>query len=316
MLEDAEGPTVLISFEAAGIKTVSLQYVEPRVLSEPLATNDEVQRLAVMSRLYIDEPFLDIYRDLKSKFPKHLVIIQNGYFFEALEEDAEYLRGLYGWKIHARGNVSITGFPDEAVSVWNRLRGLGQPFLVLRQVSAEQNGRIERQITEIFNGELGLSADREGPASHVSQTKRVNEGAISDESAQDSGANTCQISGLELDMARIRGLLQELQAPVEKPPGFGWEFGGDSWMRMVGNEFDRNRRKNAKFELSALLREYLSSHRKTSSDTAASKVLTQTKNAISESEQMLIAVALVLVSHSELDVLPELESVLKAYQSR
>ena len=59
-------------------------------------------------------------------------------------------------------------------------------------------------------------------------------------------------------------------------------------MRMVGNEFDRNRRKNAKFELSALLREYLSSLRKTSSVTA-SKVLTQTKNAISESEQFLIA---------------------------
>ena len=44
VLEDTEGPTVLISFEAVGIKTVSLQYVEPRVLSEPLATNDEVER--------------------------------------------------------------------------------------------------------------------------------------------------------------------------------------------------------------------------------------------------------------------------------
>ena len=316
VLEDAEGSTVLVSFESVGIKTVSLKHVDLRVLSEPIATNDDVERLILVSRLYIDEPFLDIYHDLKSKFPEHLVIIQNGYFFEALEDDAEYLRGLYGWNIHARGNASITGFPDKAVSVWNRLRDLNQPFLVLKQLPTERHGRIQRQIAEIFDGEVGMSAARERLASNASFTERVNDGPMCDEPAQDSVANGCQILGLELDKARIRELLQELQAPVEKPPGFGWEFGGDSWMRMVGNEFDRNRRKNAKFELSALLREYLRSLRKNSRDTGASKVLTQTKNAISESEQFLIAAALILSSGPDLDVVNEFKSAIEAYQSR
>lgn len=159
VLEDTDGPTVCISFEKEGVKTIDLKYVEPRILSVTLAPVAEVERVSSRSRLYINESFLDIYRDIKSKFPLHLVIIQNGYFFEILEDDADYFTSLYGWKIYMRGDASITGFPDEAVSVWNKLRNLKKPFVVVSQLPTKKTGKIERHISEIFDGITGVIFD-------------------------------------------------------------------------------------------------------------------------------------------------------------
>ena len=85
-------------------------------------------------------------------------------------------------------------------------------------------------------------------------------------------------------------------------------------MQQVGNEFDRNRKKNAKFELSALVRSYLRDLRKASSDAASSKTITQAKKAISESDQFLIAVTLVLSSSTTTDLVSDLQEVLTAYR--
>ena len=52
------------------------------------------------------------------------------------------------------------------------------------------------------------------------------------------------------------------------------------------------------------------------SDTSASKVFTQTKNTVLESEQFLLATVLILISQPELDVIHELGSALEAYQSQ
>ena len=187
---------------------------------------------------------------------------------------------------------------------------------MLEQLPTERNGCIQRQVTEIFDGEMKANAVDEGLGDAASCPPNVADDIENDTPLSGAVTNEGQKLKLKLVNARLRGLLRELQAPVEKPPGIGWEFGGDSWMRLVGNEFDRNRRKNSRFELSAILREHLLALRTTCSDTSASKVLTLAKNAVSESEQFLIATALILISKPEPDVIHELRSVLEAYHSQ
>ena len=316
VLEDSDGPTVCISFEKEGIKTIVLKYVEPRIISASLATDEQVGQLAARSRLYIDESFLDIYSDLKSKFPLHLVIIQNGYFFEILEDDAEYFRDLYGWKIHSRGDASITGFPVEAVSVWNKLRALKQPFVVISQLPTKKTGKIERRISDLFNGVTDVMFEAESSTAIVPQrahTKGYGEDTYFPLSQLESSDYS---KVMQFDSEKSRTLLREFGAPIEKPPGYIWEFGGDSWMKLVGNEFDRKRKKNARFELSAMIRSYLNELRDATDDAEALKTLTQTKNSISESEQLLVAVTIILRSCALTDVIRELRRALAGYRSQ
>jgi hypothetical protein len=313
VLEDADGPTVTISFETVGIKTLDLRYVEPQIISAALASEEKIEQLKASSRLYFNESFLDIYRDIKISFPGHIVIIQNGFFFEALESDAEYLRSLFGWKIHARGNASVTGFPDQAVSVLKKLRSLQQPFAIVSQLPPQKTGKIERQITEIFDGKTAVTVEHDAQPQRVPKRYHgdTDDGVHSE--LVGSGDRKTSIS-MEFDREKARVLLKEFGASIEKPPGFNWKFGGDSWMQQVGNEFDRNRKKNAKFELSALVRSYLRDLRKASSDAASSKTITQAKKAISENDQFLIAVTLVLSSSTTTDLVSDLQEVLTAYR--
>lgn len=313
VLEDADELSVTISFEGVGIKTLDLRYVEPQIIRTALASEEKIEQLKASSRLYFNESFLDIYRDIKTSFPGHIVIIQNGYFFEALESDAEYFRSLFGWKIHARGNASVTGFPDQALSVLKKLRSLRQPFVIVSQLPPQKTGKIERQITEIFDGKTAVIVEHD--AQPQKDPKRYHgdfDGGVHSEAAG-SGDKRTSIS-MEFDREKARELLKEFGASIEKPPGFNWKFGGDSWMQQVGNEFDRNRKKNAKFELSELVRSYLRDLRKASSDAASSKTITQTKKAISENDQFLIAVTLVLSSSTTIDLVSDLQEVLTAYR--
>jgi len=151
VLEDSDGSTVKIGFEKAGVKTIALQYVQPIVVDTATVSDIEVQRIAEKSRIYVDEPFVDIFQDIKSKYPEHLVIIENGCYFEVFEKDAEYFSNMYGWKIYERQiGVSMTGFPEDAKKVWNDLKNLNKPYVVVSQLPNQKRGKIQRTISEIF----------------------------------------------------------------------------------------------------------------------------------------------------------------------
>ena len=151
VLEDTSGPTIKIRFKKVGLKTLSLQHIEPILLDDQKVSEVEVVRLAQMGRVYIDETFKDIYDDIKSRYPSHIVVIQNGYYFEVLENDAEYFSRKYGWKLYERqAGVTITGFPDQVQKAWRDLRETNTPYILVSQLDKLEGGKVVRTITEIF----------------------------------------------------------------------------------------------------------------------------------------------------------------------
>ncbi len=151
VLEDSDGSTVKIGFEKVGVKTIALQYVQPAIVDAAIVSDTKVKRIAEKNRIYVDEPFVDIFQDIKSKYPEHLVIIENGCYFEVLEQDAEYFSNMYGWKIYERQiDVPMTGFPEDAKKVWVDLKNLGKPYLVVSQLPNPKQDKIQRAISEIF----------------------------------------------------------------------------------------------------------------------------------------------------------------------
>lgn len=153
ILEDSVGALVKVGFEKVGVKNLSLEYVDLDLVAE---YSDESKRKIVirsaLERVYVNEPFSHIYADLKSKLPHHLVIIENGVYFEVLEKDAEYFRKAYGWKIYERElGVSLTGFPTESKRVFNDLKLSQQPYLIVRQITHGSDERaIQRKVGYVY----------------------------------------------------------------------------------------------------------------------------------------------------------------------
>jgi len=151
VLEDSNGATVKIGFEKVGVKELSLQYVQPNIVDTGTVSDTEVKRIAEKNRIYVDEPFVDIFQDIKSKYPEHLVIIENGCYFEVFEQDAEYFSNMYGWKIYERQiDVPMTGFPEDAKKVWVDLKNLRKPYVLVTQLPNPKRGKIQRTISEVF----------------------------------------------------------------------------------------------------------------------------------------------------------------------
>jgi hypothetical protein len=92
-------------------------------------------------------------------------------------------------------------------------------------------------------------------------------------------------------ISKINMLLSELNTEIEAPPGKLWEFGGDSWMKQVGNEHDRNLIKNAKFELTSELRILLRMLRDRAETDQQRKLCSRAKTWILDSGESLVAVA-------------------------
>ena len=100
------------------------------------------------NRIFERTPFIEIYRELKISNPQFLIIIQNGCYYEVLNEDAELLNRLYGWKIYERSpGVQTTGFPINAQKIWEDLRQQNLSYLVVGQLPRTSTV-ISRSITE------------------------------------------------------------------------------------------------------------------------------------------------------------------------
>lgn len=94
--------------------------------------------------------FIDIYNDIKSTYKDYLVIIENGCYFESLQEDAEYLSNTFGYKIFEQSyGVLKTGFPLESKQIWKDLLALGKPYIIVSQLKTQSGQNIDRIITEV-----------------------------------------------------------------------------------------------------------------------------------------------------------------------
>ena len=151
VLKDDDGISVQVSFASAGVKTLSLQHIQPIIIENPSKHAAKAKEIIAKNRVYIGESFLNIYQDIKSKYPNHLIIIECGFYFEVLAQDAEMLSKKYNWKIFERQvGVSTTGFPVYARKIWGNLKDEKIPFVVVSQLPKKGQLGIQRSISEIF----------------------------------------------------------------------------------------------------------------------------------------------------------------------
>ncbi|MBT7602952.1 MAG: DUF3553 domain-containing protein [Gammaproteobacteria bacterium] len=150
VLENAINNTIKVRFERVGLKTLSLEYVKPIILeNESLVTEDELERIKGKERIYFDEKFIDIFNDIKSKYPKHLIFIHNGCYFDILFEDAEECSKLFNHKIYELSEgVPRTGVPIKTKKIWQDLQQLQRPYIIVSQL--ESGERPHRKISEIY----------------------------------------------------------------------------------------------------------------------------------------------------------------------
>ena len=142
--------TVNVNFEKVGIKTISLQHVVLNKENKKISTQ-QLRNNLEKAIVYSDKPFIDIFNDIKSSYPFHLVIIENGCYYEILKQDAEYFSKIYGWTIYERQiGVPMTGFPEDAKKVWTYLESNKIPYIIVSQLPKGVSKKVRRSISTIF----------------------------------------------------------------------------------------------------------------------------------------------------------------------
>lgn len=65
---------------------------------------------------------IDVYSYYKEKYPKYIIMIKCGYFYEVYGEEAYIMNKLFGYKIKSVSGMDRVGFPINSYSkVVNRL---------------------------------------------------------------------------------------------------------------------------------------------------------------------------------------------------
>ena len=156
VLKDSNGGTVNILFENEGVKVLSTEYVELVIIDSTPISEIDFKRRVEKNRVYVDEPFIDIYDDLKSKYPNHLIIIEKGMYFRMLEDDALFFQKEFKYKIieHAI-DVKGAGFPTWFLSkMLETLREEKYPYVVVTQLPNLNpvSDKWQRKVSEVFSG--------------------------------------------------------------------------------------------------------------------------------------------------------------------
>ncbi|MBT6360165.1 MAG: DUF3553 domain-containing protein [Candidatus Thioglobus sp.] len=154
VIEDSNNETVSVSFKNVGKKSLSLKYVEPETVSEDPLSEDEIRQFLQKDRIYCDEPFIDIYYDLKSTYPNHLILIEKGMYYRVLEDDALFFHKEFNYKTISHAiDIIGAGFPEWGLTaVLQKLRHKKHPYIVLSQLPNQNPSadKWERKVTEIF----------------------------------------------------------------------------------------------------------------------------------------------------------------------
>ena len=86
---------------------------------------------------------LDQWVDLKEDFPRHIVLIQCGVFYETYQEDAEFLSEILNIKTFLRGQSNVAGFPIKAIQKYQtNIEGLGYAVVVVDEIAWDGMSKI------------------------------------------------------------------------------------------------------------------------------------------------------------------------------
>ena len=95
--------------------------------------------------------FTKISKDIKAKYPDHLVIIQNGCFYEVIDEDVDFFHNRFSFNTFQRFSNLVTGFPIFSETVLCELKDMKKCFVLVSQLSERKNSKVQRAISEVFS---------------------------------------------------------------------------------------------------------------------------------------------------------------------
>jgi hypothetical protein len=86
---------------------------------------------------------LDQWIDFKEDFPRHIVLIQCGVFYETYQEDADFLAEILNIKTFLRGPSNVAGFPIKAIQRYQAdIEGLGYAVVVVDEIAWDGKSKI------------------------------------------------------------------------------------------------------------------------------------------------------------------------------
>jgi len=105
--------------------------------------------------------FKEIIQTIKSDRPNHLVIIQNGFFYEVLDEDVTFFVDRFSYNTFDWKGATKTGFPIHSEKVFSDLREMKKSFVLVSQLPKNEGQKVRRAISDVYNGDDNLSDVRE-----------------------------------------------------------------------------------------------------------------------------------------------------------
>ena len=101
---------------------------------------------------------LDQWVDLKEDFPRHVVLIQCGVFYETYQEDAEFLSEILNIKTFLRGPSNVAGFPIKAIQKYQTIiEGLGYAVVVVDEIAWD--GKSKSRGINYVTGKANIAQD-------------------------------------------------------------------------------------------------------------------------------------------------------------
>jgi hypothetical protein len=86
---------------------------------------------------------LDQWVDLKEDFPRHIVLIQCGVFYETYQDHAEFLSEILNIKTFLRGTSKVAGFPIKSIQKYrSNIEGLGYAVVVIDEIAWDGKSKI------------------------------------------------------------------------------------------------------------------------------------------------------------------------------
>lgn len=86
---------------------------------------------------------LNQWADFKEDFPRHIVLIQCGVFYETYQEDAEFLSEISKIKTYLRGQCNVAGFPIQSIDKFKKnIEELGYAVVVVSEIAWDGQSKI------------------------------------------------------------------------------------------------------------------------------------------------------------------------------
>ena len=102
------------------------------------------------------------WEEFKVDFPRHLILIQCGIFYETYSADADFLSEISGYKSFDRGKLIVCGFPISALKQnVTRIEDLGYSVVVVNEM--EWDGERKIRGISYVSGNKQISSEIQEP---------------------------------------------------------------------------------------------------------------------------------------------------------